>query len=126
MTLKLINVLSYTGYGVAATAKKPTVTASDSIGERLLATGYFVKAGAAETSTDAAKTVAETSCGCDDATEDAGITAATVDQYTKAQLIEFAEENGVDVSKCKSKADIVAALSESLWGGTCTMSELME
>lgn len=48
-----------------------------------------------------------------------------LEKMTKAQLTQFAKENEIDVSKCKSRADLLVEISHH-FGGSYTMMELQQ
>ncbi|MCD8206694.1 MAG: hypothetical protein LUD72_02015 [Bacteroidales bacterium] len=111
MTLKLVKGLSYCGHGIRASAKIPAVTVDDETAAALLATGYFAP------------------CGCDSAGDEPDEEADSEPDYaelagmTKAELVQFADATGVDLTGCRTKADILTAISEAN-GGCCTMIEI--
>ena len=61
----------------------------------------------------------------DDKGEDDKPDYEALEKLTKAELAKYAEENGVDISSCKTKADILEAISISN-GGSPTMIDLQK
>lgn len=115
--LKLKNVRSYTG-AVKATHDKPYVEVeTDEEAKALVATGYFdICASSIIPYTDGAEKRDES---------DTIPNYDVLTEMTKAELIVYAEENGIDVSNCKTKADILKTISVAN-GGSSTMIDLQE
>ncbi len=117
--LELIGARSYNGI-VTVTAKKPfAVVETEREVERLLATGYFRLCGdEAEAATEAAT---EESADFD---LDARYTI-NLEKLTKAELTEYAAKLGISLDGCKTKAEMLEAISIAV-GGSATMIELQE
>lgn len=111
--VKLIKARSYSGI-VRATAKQPIVDVSDEEAQALVATGYFALCASAEVP-DVSENEDEESVPDYEALSD----------MTKAELVSYAENNGIDIEGCKTKADILEAISAAN-GGSYTMMELQE
>lgn len=115
MKLKLQKVKSYHG-AVDATQKKPVVDVSDSkLAETLLKAGYFV--AVAE---DAAEGEAS-----GDSESDGGVDYEALSKLSKDELTQYAEDNDIDISGCKTKAEILEAVSLAS-GGCSTMIDLQQ
>jgi len=110
--VKLIKVRSYSGL-VRATAQKPIVDVSDEDAKALVATGYF------EPCSSIAADVAE------DKDEGSKPDYEALSEMTKAELTAYAKGNGIDIADCKTKADILEAISAAN-GGSYTMMELQK
>lgn len=111
--VKLIKALSYSGL-VVATAKQPVVDVSDEEAQALVATGYFAPYATVEN---------------EDAPENENGESVpdyeTLSEMTKAELVSYAGNNGIDIEGCKTKADILETISAAN-GGSYTMMELQE
>lgn len=111
--VRLIKGRSYSG-AVRVTAKQPIVDVSEEMAKALIATGYFVPCAVAD---------------APESQEDAGGESVpdyeALSEMTKAELIKYAEDNGIDIEGCKTKADILEAISVAN-GGSYTMMELQE
>lgn len=111
--VRLIKARSYSGL-IRATAKQPIVDVSDEDAQALVATGYFGFYAAAEN---------------EDVTENEDGESVpdyeALSEMTKAELVSYAENNGIDIEGCKTKADILEAISVAN-GGSYTMMELQE
>jgi len=149
--LKLIKALSYHG-AVTATREKPDVFTEDvTAAMSAIESGYFelVEATEADTvtpdeeDTEAAEqdaqdeqnevtpdeeqdaevtdTFSETSE--DDSEPAAAPDFETLAAMTKQELIDYAKEREIDVDKCKTKTDLLGAISV-FYGGSYTMIDL--
>lgn len=112
--LKLVKARSYSGL-VRVTAKQPFVDVdTDEEAQALVATGYF------ELCASTAPDVSE-----EDEAEGSSPDYDALSAKTKAELTAYAAENGIDIEGCKTKADILEAISVAN-GGSYTMMELQE
>ena len=119
ITLKLTKGRSYKSGLAYATAKKPYVQVEDQeAADKLVATGYFSIVETTETA-EAAEADTETE------TAEVKVDFAELAEMSKAQLEEYAAANGIDISGCKTKAQILAVVSEA-YGGSAEMAELQE
>ncbi len=110
--LKLIKAGSYTGL-VKATAKQPFVEVdTDDEAQTLVATGYF------ELCTSTVSDAPD-----EDKTEESSPDYDALSAMTKAELTAYAKDNGIDTEGCKTKADILEAISAAN-GGSYTMMDL--
>lgn len=110
--LKLKNVRSYTG-AVKATQSKPYVQVeTEDEAQALVATGYFDVCASAPVPVpnDDDETVPN---------------YEALSEMKKAELTAYAEENGIDISDCKTKEDILKAISIAN-GGSSTMIDLQQ
>lgn len=110
--VKLIKARSYNGV-VKATSEQPVVDVSEEDAQALVATGYFEPC---------------TSVVADeqkDKSEEGTPDYEALSEMTKAELLKYAKENDIDVEGCKTKADILEAISAAN-GGSYTMMELQE
>lgn len=112
--LKLIKGASYYNGIIKATKEQPYVNVSDLEAENLVDTGYFAV--------------------CEDNTSEADLAESTQDsapdykalsRMSKAELSEYAEENGIATDRCKTKADLLEVISVAN-GGSATMIELQK
>ena len=111
--VKLIKARSYSGI-VRATAKQPIVDVSDEEAQALVATGYFVPC-----------TIAAGPDVSEDENGESMPDYEALSEMAKAELVSYAESNGIDIEGCKTKADILEAISAAD-GGSYTMMELQE
>lgn len=111
--VKLIKARSYSGL-VIATAKQPIVDVSDEDAKALVATGYFVS-----------YTASENENVPDNEGSESVPDYEALSEMTKAELVSYAENNGIDVEGCKTKADILETISVAN-GGSYTMTELQK
>ena len=111
--VKLIKARSYNGL-VKATVKQPIVEVSAEDAQILVATGYFELLADEETSGDL-KNEGEGNVPDYEA----------LSEMTKAELVSYAEQNGVDIGDCKTKAEILQIISAAN-GGSYTMMELQK
>ncbi len=118
--LKLIKARSYTG-SVKATAKHPYVNVeTDEEAQALIGTGYFElcsSSPALEATPDAGGKVPDAGSETPD--------YEALSKMSKVELTEFAEKNGVDIEGCKTKDDILQAISAAN-GGSFTIMGLQE
>ena len=115
--LRLIMGLSYDG-AVHATRKDPDVYTEDRAAvEEAVASGYFALIG--ETAIQEGENVDEEEAAPSEERPDLEALAAK----TKAELIAFAEEHEIDLAGCRTKADILGAISVA-YGGSYTMIDL--
>lgn len=131
--LKLCKALSYTGV-VRATKEEPDVFVEDkAIADKAVASGYFKLLVEKEAQEDIISAANEDEEGeSQEATETDAIAASedgvdyeALSKKTKAELLAYANANGIDVSKCNNKADILEAISVAN-GGSPTMIDLQE
>lgn len=111
--VKLIKARSYSGI-IVATVKKPIVDVSEDEAKALVATGYFEPYATAD----------KPESSEDDGDESIPDYEA-LSEKTKAELVAYAEENGIDIEGCKTKADILEAISAAN-GGSYTMMKLQK
>jgi len=110
--LKLIKARSYSGL-VKATTKQPYVEVeAEKDAQALVATGYF-------------EVCASDAAGADTEQEDSSPDYEALSEMTKAELTRYAEDNGISLDGCKTKADILEAISAAN-GGSYTMMELQQ
>ena len=111
--VKLIKGRSYTGF-ITATQKHPIVEVkTEAEADAAVATGYFERYSDAVV--DAAENV--------EAEGDSVPDYENLSEMTKAELIAYAEAEGISVEGCKTKADILEAISVAN-GGSAAMMEL--
>lgn len=110
--VKLIKARSYTGL-VRVTSEQPIVDVSDEVAKALVATGYF----------EPCTSVVQSATKNED--EDSTPDYEALSEMTKAELLKYAKDNDIDVEGCKTKADILEAISAAN-GGSYTMMELQE
>lgn len=116
VTLKLVKARSYNGT-VKATHDKPYVTVeTEDEAKYLVATGYFEVSA---TSTD------KTPDKKDDGDAETEPDYDALSEMTKSELEAYAADNGIDISKCKTKADILEVISVA-FGGSSTMIDLQK
>lgn len=109
--LRLIKALSYSGI-ITATKKKPDVYVTDKkIADAAVATGYFMLVGGEE------KPPAKP--------EPKDPDYEALSKLNKTELEKYAKSHDIDISGCKTKADILQAISVAN-GGSYTMMELQE
>lgn len=138
--LRLVKALSYDGT-IHATREHPDAyTEDEAVAESALASGYFelVEITQSEEEEDAqgddipdGVVVHEEDAQEDAQDEDDGEelqTESTPDfdtlsTMTKAELIAFAKERDIDVSRCRTKDDILGAISVA-YGGSYTVIDL--
>lgn len=114
MKLKLIKARSYIG-AVKATRNKPFVEVeTEEEAKTLVETGYFELC-----SSDVSDTF-----GDDDNGEEAPDYKA-LSEMTKAELTAYAEKSQINIKSCKTKADILEAISAAN-GGSYTIMGLQE
>lgn len=114
--LKLTKGRSYTGI-VKASAASPIVDVNDDEAKALVATGYFEPCFVPDAE-------AEAEAEADDS-EETAVDYEALSDMTKAELAAYAEENGIDIDGCKTKADILEAISVAN-GGSLTMIDLQQ
>lgn len=114
MRIKLIKARSYSG-AVRATKAQPYADVETlEEANALVATGYFELCSSPATDNSEEDT-------------DEGITPdyEALSEMTKAELTAYAEENGINVRECKTKADILETISAAN-GGSYTMMGMQE
>lgn len=112
--LRLIKARSYNGL-VRATANAPFVDVdTDKDAQTLIATGYFEVCG---------KSVP--SAGSPEVEDGGSPDYDALSAMTKAELMAYAESNSINIEDCKTKADILEAISVAN-GGSRTMIELQQ
>jgi len=112
--LRLIKGYSYTGV-VSATKKQPFVDVeTEAEAQAAVATGYFEVC---------ASTPAEPPSGDDGAEGDSVPDYEGLSEMTKDELTAYAKENNISLDGCKTKADILEAISVAN-GGSVTMMGL--
>lgn len=149
--LKLTKARSYTRGNITATQEKPVVDVEDAeTAEALLSSGYFALVSSTpemepETDNGAVSESVEnpeTDSSEPEGTEaDSGGTEGTatdssepertettpdydaLSKMSKAELTAYAQERDIDISKCKTKSDILTAISVAC-GGSPTMIDL--
>ena len=97
--LKLNKGLSYTGYGINATANKPFIeTDKKEISESLIASGYFsfVEKGNSE---EISRQQPE---------------EKPLEKMTEKELDAYASENGIDISGISKKSDKLSTIQKAL------------
>ena len=115
--LKLKKVRSYYGT-VKATHDHPYVEVeTEEEAQALVAKGYF--------DVCASPDVHDGNGEGKDGEEDTAPDYEALSEMTKAELTAYAEENGIDISECKTKADILKAISVA-HGGSSTMIDLQQ
>lgn len=125
--LRLIKALSYTGT-ISATKKHPDVYTEDkAIADEAVASGYF--AIVAEVDVPHAEAV-EPPTVKEPTADQNGMAGETPDyealsKQTKAELTAYAQAHGISLDGCKTKADILEAISAAC-GGSYTMMELQK
>ena len=118
--LRLCKALSYAGVVSATKAKPDVYTEDEAVAERALASGYFVLVSGPAAATPE-----------DSTNEDPTAESGEVPDYkalarqTKAELIAYAQLHGIGVADCKTKADILQAISAA-YGGSYAMMELQQ
>lgn len=129
--LSLCKSLSYKGI-VSATKKQPDVFVEDkATAEAAVATGYFVLVEDEPVEQAAQPEVqpeAEEVGYCPEAIEKESepvVDYESLSKKTKAELTAYADANGIDVSKCNTKAEILEEISVA-HGGSRTMIGLQE
>lgn len=129
--LRLCKSLSYKGV-VSATKKQPDVFVEDkATAEAAVATGYFnlVEDDPEQTAQPAAAQTGTEKIGyCPEAIEEKSEPAVDLEalsKKTKADLTAYADANGIDVSKCNTKAEILEEISVA-HGGSRAMIGLQE
>ena len=137
--LRLIKALSYCG-AIHATRERPDAyTEDEAVAESALASGYFelVEITQPEVEEDAQGNdipdgiaVHEGDAqGEEDGDEEEGPSMESTPDFetlatmTKAELTAFAKERDIDVSRCRTKDDILGAISVA-YGGSYTMIDL--
>lgn len=127
--LKLVKAKSYWGI-VKASEKNPFVEVeSKETADTLIASGYFNMAdGAAEVlGGDTAED--EESEAVDIAEEDepqGGTTLVEIQKKSKAELVEYAGRNGIDITGCKTKDDIQSRIIEMIAKAAAAREALRE
>lgn len=121
--LRLIKALSYSGI-VRATRKNPDVYTDDkAIADMAVASGYFALVAELEVPN------AETEKPSEDVPPaDAGAAPPdyeSLSKQTKAELAEYAGSHGISLNGCRTKSDILEAISAA-HGGSYTMMELQK
>ena len=111
MKLKLQKVKSYNGI-VKSSQKAPYVTVDAETGAKLVATGYFIVEEEDE---------ADAESDDDEGPDSLNYEALAV--MTKTELTAYAEQSGISIDGCKTKADILKAISVAN-GGNSTMIDL--
>ena len=122
--LKLIKSLSYYSGVIKATAKKPDVYVTDkAVADKALNTGFFRLIEDKPTPKPKAepKSEPEPEPQPEQETPDYDVLASK----TKAELIKFANEKGISLEGCKTKAEILMEISHN-FGGSYTMMELQQ
>ncbi len=126
-TLKLIKGLSYSG-SVHATQANPLVEVSDTDEiDRLTADGYFQLVGEQASSTDTEPDgTPEGIISDDDSTGSEVIPSPKeLEAMTKAELSTYADAHSIDITTCKTKADLMQAISV-YGGGSYTMMDIQQ
>lgn len=113
--IRLAKALSYSGI-VSATKKNPDVFVEDkATADAAVATGYFVHVGQQNGGHN------------EQPMEEPGESEApdyeALAKQTKTELAKYAQEHSISVEGCKTKADILQAISVA-YGGSYTMMEL--
>ena len=112
--LRLKKALSYDGI-ISATAKKPDVyTEEKAVADAAVASGYFSLIADAEP---------EVPPEGNGETITMSLDYEALAKQTKAELIAYAQANGIDLDGLKTKDDILEAISAAN-GGSYTMMEL--
>lgn len=125
--LRLIKALSYSGV-VSATRKHPDVYTKDkAIADAAVATGYFAIVAELEAtpSGPTIKPPADAELPEPDGTEGIIPDYEELSRQTKAELTAYAQARGISIDGCKTKADILEAISAAC-GGSYTMMELQK
>lgn len=131
--LRLNKALSYTG-AVSATRENPDVfTDDEATAVAAVASGYFdlievptepeAAPAPAEEPTEEPVAEAEDPDGYVDVSVSSIPDFETLSAMTKAELIAFAKERDIDLDKCKTKEDILGAISVH-YGGSWSMIDL--
>ena len=151
--LKLIKALSYTGAVTATREKPDVFTEDETVAMYAISSGYFELVEATEANTDAPgeenteeanheepgedtpgegapgeENENEVTDAFSETSEDAPEPAVAPDfetlaAMTKQELIAYANERKIDLDKCKTKEDILGAISV-FYGGSYTMIDL--
>lgn len=119
ITVKLVKARSYSGT-VKATKAQPYVNVNTEEEAKALAdTGYF----------EICTSSKEINNGGGDASDDDGGESLpdyeALSKMTKPELVAYADENGINIDDCKTKAEILEAISVAN-GGSYTMIDLQE
>lgn len=114
--IRLVKALSYSGI-VSATKKHPDVFVEDkATADAAVATGYFITVEGDESPGEQAPA------------EPGGSEAPDYEalaKQTKTELTKYAAAHGISTEGCKTKADILQAISHA-YGGSYTMMELQQ
>ncbi len=114
--LKLVKGASYNNGIVRADRKHPYVEISNAyLADRMVRSGFFVSV-----EQDSAETDCDTSAAAQPEIQPDFEALAAM---TKAKLVEYCEEQGIDISKCKTKKDMLAVISAH-FGGSITICDL--
>lgn len=122
ITVKLVKARSYSGT-VKATKAQPYVSVNtEEEAKALVDTGYF------EICASSASDDINNDDGDDASNDDSGESLPNYEvlsKMTKSELAAYADENGINIEGCKTKADILEAISVAN-GGSYTMIDLQE
>lgn len=133
--LKLIKGKSYWGIVCASESKPDVYVPEKAQADQLLKSGYFMlvdnpgkemeKTSAEETAADVAEDAGEMFTGEDEeSNEDSVITE--LQRKSKAELVAYAEQNGIDITGCKTKDNILSCIIEALARAAAARQALRE
>lgn len=112
--IRLTKARSYRGV-VTATKAQPDVYVEDkAIADKAVASGYFTLVE-----------VTEDEAGDTDAEDEEQVDYEKLEAMTKAELTEYAEERGISLEGCSTKAQILKAISTAN-GGSSAMIDLQQ
>lgn len=115
--IRLAKALSYSGI-VSATKKNPDLFVEDkATADAAVATGYFIIIDQQDGSHSEQAPEGQDSNDTPD--------YEALAKQTKAELTKYAQEHGISIEGCKTKADILQAISVAN-GGSYTMMELQQ
>lgn len=110
--LRLIKAISYSNGTLTATAQQPDVfTDDEATASQAVASGYFAL-------------IDNSGENIESEPAENAIDYDQLSKLTKEGLSNYALEHGIDISKCKTKADILETISVAN-GGSYTMIDLM-
>ena len=123
--LRLIKALSYNGI-IKASKKHPDVYTEDkAIADAAVATGYFAIVAELEVPHAEAEKPPMGEPPADSGAELETPDYEALSRQTKNELTEYARAHGISTDGCRTKADILEAIS-AYYGGSYTMMELQK
>ncbi len=93
MKLRLIKGLSFRYKDICATNDKPEIVCSKTDGDYLLSTGHFSIV--------------------DNVSDESNSEEKPLEKMTKNELINYAADNGIDISACDKKEEIINAIKDA-------------